>query len=294
MSRVVRIMLGMLVVAVLVGACASPAQQATPTPQAQIANPASVNCTKLGGTLSIKTRPDGGQYGVCYFEDNRQCEEWALFHGDCPVGGLKITGYVTEAAQFCAITGGKYTITGNVNTDQEQGTCTFKSGKVCDAAQYFAGTCDQMVQIGQEPYSDPFAYCEAVGTIDKPDARYTGDAVPAGVVLGLIRLGVVTADAPAEFQAHATWRCMDGSVYACHYGANLPCDEKADTSQTPTAEMGDFCKNNLNADVIPAAVTGRATVFDWKCMDGKPTVVKQVFTPDAQGFLKDFWYQLAP
>jgi putative hemolysin len=294
MSRLVRMILSMLAVTVLAGACATPAPQSAPTPQPQIANPASVNCINLGGKLEIRTRPDGGQYGVCLFEDNRQCDEWALFYGDCPIGGLKISGYVTEAAQFCAITGGTYQVTGNSNTAQEQGTCTFKNGKVCDAGQYFAGTCDRNVAAGQESYSEPFAYCAAVGTIDAPDARYTGEPVPAGVVLGLIRQGVVTADAPVDFQNHAVWRCMDGSVWACHFGANLPCQEKADTSQTPTAEMDDFCKNNLNADVIPAAVTGRATVYEWRCTDGKPTVVKQVFTPDAQGFLKDFWYQLTP
>jgi hypothetical protein len=32
----------------------------------------------------------------------------------CPVGGIKVTGYVTPAAQYCAITGGEYTITAKV------------------------------------------------------------------------------------------------------------------------------------------------------------------------------------
>ena len=32
-------------------------------PAGQIANPASENCIKHGGTLSIQTRGDGGQYG---------------------------------------------------------------------------------------------------------------------------------------------------------------------------------------------------------------------------------------
>ena len=54
----------------------------------RIANPASVNCIKHGGTLSIRERGDGGEYGVCMFTDNRQCEEWAMFRGKCPVGGL--------------------------------------------------------------------------------------------------------------------------------------------------------------------------------------------------------------
>jgi len=57
-----------------------------------MANPASENCVAQGGALLIETRGDGGQYGVCLFEDNRQCEEWALYRGDCPVGALKITG----------------------------------------------------------------------------------------------------------------------------------------------------------------------------------------------------------
>ena len=53
-------------------------------------NPASENCTEKGGTLSIEKRGDGGEYGVCIFEDNMQCEEWALMRGECPVGGVTI------------------------------------------------------------------------------------------------------------------------------------------------------------------------------------------------------------
>ena len=138
----------MLLVLVLVSACAGPAQQteapAAPatTEPAQIANPASQNCIDVGGTLAIQERGDGGQYGVCYFEDNRQCEEWALMRGECPVGGLKVTGYITFAAQYCVITGGTYAITGNNGQDDEQGTCTFPNGSVCDVWDYWNGVCD--------------------------------------------------------------------------------------------------------------------------------------------------------
>jgi putative hemolysin len=45
------------------------------------ANPASENCAANGGRLVIESAGDGGQYGVCLFEDNRQCEEWALLRG---------------------------------------------------------------------------------------------------------------------------------------------------------------------------------------------------------------------
>jgi putative hemolysin len=134
----------------LVGCASTPVPQPTgaPEPGGQLANPASENCVEQGGTVVIQKRGDGGEYGVCQFEDNRQCEEWALLRGECPAGGIKITGYVTMAAQFCAITGGTYEVTGNSNTDQEQGTCTFKNGKTCDAADYFAGQCDPDAETG--------------------------------------------------------------------------------------------------------------------------------------------------
>jgi uncharacterized protein len=106
-----------------------------------IANPASQNCINKGGTLTIETRGDGGQFGVCTFEDNRQCEEWALMRGECPVGGLKVTGYVTPAAKYCVITGGTYVITGESNTENEQGNCTFSSGVRCDVWDYYNGKC---------------------------------------------------------------------------------------------------------------------------------------------------------
>jgi len=139
---------------------------------------------------------------------------------------------------------------------------------------------------------DPFAYCAAVGTIDAPDGRYNGPEMPDSIVQGLIQQEIVSADAPPEFQKNAVWRCMNGQVWVCHFGANLPCQEKADSGQTPTAEMAEFCTANPAAEVIPAAVTGRATVYEWKCSEGKPAVVRQVFQVDAQGYVADFWYEL--
>jgi putative hemolysin/phosphoserine phosphatase len=107
-----------------------------------MANPASVNCEEQGGTLAIEERGDGGQFGVCYFEDNLQCEEWALLRGECPAGGVKVTGYTTEAARYCAITGGGYDITGDAGADPEQGTCTFANGATCDVWDTYNGKCD--------------------------------------------------------------------------------------------------------------------------------------------------------
>lgn len=110
--------------------------------QAQLANPASQHCAALGGTLNIERRPDGGQYGVCVFTDNYQCEEWALFRGECPKNGLRVTGYVTPAGRYCAITGGRYTVV-TENASGEQGVCSLPGGKTCNAADYYAGTCSR-------------------------------------------------------------------------------------------------------------------------------------------------------
>jgi len=99
----------------------------------KIANPASTNCIDKGGTLIIKTKP-GGQYGVCFFEDGRACNEWALFRGECPVGGVKTTGYYTDAQINCAWAGGKM-------LDENQTICTFQDGSTCPTEDYYNGTC---------------------------------------------------------------------------------------------------------------------------------------------------------
>jgi len=85
----------------------------------------------------------GGEYGVCRFADNRQCEEWAMFRGECPEGGVRVAGHVTPAARFCAITGGTYAVTAQSNTPGEQGTCSFPSGAQCDARAYYDGRCSR-------------------------------------------------------------------------------------------------------------------------------------------------------
>jgi hypothetical protein len=35
-------------------------------------------------------------------------------------------------------------------------------------------------------------------------------------------------------------------------------------------------------------------VYEWKCADGQPQVVRQLFQTDPQEYLADFWYELTP
>jgi hypothetical protein len=147
----------------------------------------------------------------------------------------------------------------------------------------------------QAQFGDPFAYCAVHGRIDAPDSRYTGPKVPEVVAQGLKKAFGAPADAPlGPFLRNTFWRCMDGQVYACTVGANLPCQERADVSRQPTPGMTDFCKNNPHAEVIPAVATGRATVYEWTRPNDMPEVVRQFAQPDARGFLSNIWYAISP
>ena len=141
MKKIIFITIISLAFVLILGACAQAKPEKPQQGSSQIANPASEYCIEQGGELSIEKRPDGGEYGVCVFKENRQCEEWAMMRGDCPVGGVKITGYITPAAVFCGITGGEYAVTGESGSENEQGTCTFNTGKICDVWEYYEGSC---------------------------------------------------------------------------------------------------------------------------------------------------------
>jgi len=148
MRTLSKITLFMLLAAIFLSACSqksnpneTPVPSSVPASEAGLPNPASVNCEEKGGKLEIRDRGEMGQYGVCVFEDNRQCEEWTLYRGECPAGGVKVTGFATDAAVFCAITGGEYTVTGMDGAADEQGTCTLKNGTSCDVWDNFNGKC---------------------------------------------------------------------------------------------------------------------------------------------------------
>ncbi len=199
--------------------------------QTQIANPASVYCEQAGGTHSIKTDADGNQAGICNFSDGQQCDEWALFRGEC-VPDLA----VAEPFQWCA-----------------QGmNSPIMSGK------------------------------DQTGTL--PDA----------LLKPMLVKGLVTPAMPLKLLKASRWRCMTGDVWVCMIGANLPCDERADLSKTPNDAMLEFCQSNQDSDVLPAYVTGRATVYAWTCENGKPLAGKQLVEVDVAGYLSNIWHQLKP
>lgn len=103
--------------------------------QTSMANPASVNCLDKGGSLEMRENKKG-QYWVCLFEDNRQCEEWALMKSDCPMGGMKVTWYETDAEVYCAISGGELSGVGTPTP-----MCKRVDGTRCNAQANLDGDC---------------------------------------------------------------------------------------------------------------------------------------------------------
>jgi hypothetical protein len=140
--------------------------------------------------------------------------------------------------------------------------------------------------------SDPTGYCQAMGTIDAPDAGYKGPAVPDWMVAAVYT--------PAELKAQKSggmdprraivWRCAAGAVMVCVQG-NAPHCGKASTSKAPTKAMHDFCAATPNAEVIPLSVIGHENpmIFEWVCHGKEPAIARQIFKLDARGFPAELW-----
>lgn len=218
-----------IVIAVVLTTLTMNTSYAEKTVKTKIANPASEHCLSQGGDLVIKTKKDGGEYGVCRLKDGTECEEWAFFRGQCP---QRIT------------------------------------------------------------FKDPFEYCKAIQTIDTPDDRFVGNK--RAIVNAMVRQGLISAKAPKANKNNFLWRCMDGQVYVCQLGANVPCNQKANRSMEPTQAMKDYCKEHPQNDFIPSDITGRSTIYQWRCQEGSAVIVKEITSVDKQGYISGYWTPLKP
>ena len=97
-----------ILLATLLAACSgsAPAKStvAPATPQAGLANPASVFCVEKSGKVNITTDASGGQIGVCVFPDGSQCEEWAFYRGQCTPAKPSQATTTTPAAGPASLT----------------------------------------------------------------------------------------------------------------------------------------------------------------------------------------------
>jgi hypothetical protein len=141
-------------------------------------------------------------------------------------------------------------------------------------------------------FTDPAAYCKAIGTIDEPDARYAGTGVPDWVLKPYFTAqDIAAARAQGRQPVYGvSWRCVKGDVLVCQ-NAQTPSCLKPDTDRTPSAAMQKFCEDGQGSSpVVPRVVTGTARMlaYEWGCQGKVPVIVKE--TPlDAEGFVAADW-----
>jgi putative hemolysin len=211
-----------LVAALLVTGCTQPTAPApaktltsTPAATAGMANPASVNCGKIGATSEIMNNPDGSQYGMCKFPNGTSCEEWALFRGEGCKAGTTVTttaptssGIANPASVNCGKVGGKIEIKKDAQGN-EYGMCTFTNGTTCDEWALFRNE-------GCKPFT-PVTTTAAV----------VGMANPASVNCGKVGATSEILNNP------------DGSQYGmCKFSNGTSCEEWA-------LFRGEGCKPNV-------------------------------------------------
>jgi putative hemolysin len=113
-----------------------------------IANPASAYCEEQGFKMETRTAQDGSQYGVCMFEDDTECEEWAYYRGECKPGDMDVAPAPTgtpvsianPASAYCVEQGG----TSEIRTAEDGsqfGVCVFPDGSECEEWAFFRGEC---------------------------------------------------------------------------------------------------------------------------------------------------------
>lgn len=107
----------------------------TPTKAGSVASAAYSKCVQNGGFVSTARRGNSGYYQVCNFADDMNCDLYALYAGQCPVGGVHTIGFSTTAQVYCALRGGHPQ--GNDN-----GQCKMPDGVVCSTSSVYNGTCD--------------------------------------------------------------------------------------------------------------------------------------------------------
>jgi len=105
MARKALFTLFILISIVVSASCSS--KQASPTPEANMPNPASVYCEENGGKVELRQDASGGVAGICVFADGSECDEWAYFRGECKPGGTPAASSTPAAETELASDGWK-------------------------------------------------------------------------------------------------------------------------------------------------------------------------------------------
>ncbi|HRU93889.1 MAG TPA: DUF333 domain-containing protein [Anaerolineae bacterium] len=128
-----------LLMALAISACGSKQNESA---NPGMPNPASVYCEEHGGKVDIRTAEDGGQTGICVFEDHSECEEWAFYRSECQPGEQAEpgSGIANPASVYCEEHGGKVDIR-TAEDGGQTGICVFEDHSECEEWAFYRGEC---------------------------------------------------------------------------------------------------------------------------------------------------------
>lgn len=212
---------------------------------------------------SVRERADADDY---YDEDGRPLPR-RTFPWMSVAGALVVL--------VLAIGGGWYYLDRQSGAGAGSGTAALSTGADVTTSSTAGAATPTKVAAGQS-YSDPFAYCQALGTIDYVDGRYTGSMVTPEIAQAL-RMPLDSS------RDRVVWRCVGGQVLGCSSFAWPRC------GIVPTAkELVEFCR--LFPDV-PRLIAPQGP---WSCVAGKPKLPDDASWPvDARGFAVGAWINIS-
>jgi hypothetical protein len=138
-------------------------------------------------------------------------------------------------------------------------------------------------------FESPFAFCTRVVTDDRLGRSHGASGAALEVLEPYLHDALGLPHDASLPPNEIFWRCMDGKVYVCARGANIPCDSKADRSKVNRGATT-YCRGNPNAVEVPAYATGHRTVYRWKCAEGRAERGPIVSATDRRGFRTDIWH----
>lgn len=136
----------------------------------------------------------------------------------------------------------------------------------------------------QASAQDAGRLCREEGTDD------TLRAIPPSLVPTAKRLFGLGRVPDEQIRRATVFRCADGRVLLCTYGANLPCG-KGDTDRRPPGVQA-WCRENPDADFVPNYARPSGSIFNWRCVDGAAEIARQVEQIDSRGFVARYWKPL--
>jgi hypothetical protein len=123
--------------------------------------------------------------------------------------------------------------------------------------------------------------CRIKGTDD------TLRPIPESLVAAAKRLFGLDRMPDRQIRRSTVYRCADGHILLCNYGANLPCG-KADADRRPAGAQA-WCRAHPDADFIPRSAIPWGNIYDWRCAASAPQILRQIEEIDPRGFVARYW-----